>query len=141
MHDHLSTIAPIFDGNWIYKVGYTPAQQFNRFPMSAEPALLEELGINYLVSDHDLAPPDNHDFTLDRTFGGLRVYRFNRFRPMPFTVLGPGRAGPSCCGSSLRRFAFASAIRQERRAASSWTWRPTRAGGPLSMARRSPSRP
>ena len=92
MHDHLSTLAPVFDGTWIYKVGYTPAQQFNRFPMSDEPALLEELGIEYVVSDHDYVGAGNPDFTLDRTFGALRVYRFARHRPTPWSMVGPGHA-------------------------------------------------
>jgi hypothetical protein len=89
MHDHLSTIAPVFDGGPIYKVGYTPAQQFNRFPMSGEPWLLEALSVKYVVADHPLAGPD---FTLERTFGVLLVYRFNRFRPEPELLRGPGRA-------------------------------------------------
>jgi hypothetical protein len=94
MHDHLSAIAPVFDGSLVYKVGYTPAQQFNRFPMSDEPALLEALSVKFLVSDHDIV---GSDFTLDRSFGSLRVYRFNRFHPEPFLLMGGGHA-------SLRSF-------------------------------------
>jgi hypothetical protein len=87
-HEHLSTLAPMFDGTFYYKVGYTPAQQFRNFPMSREPELLEALSVKYLVSDR---APSGNDFVLERQFGKLGVYRFVRYRAQPFTLSGAGQ--------------------------------------------------
>jgi hypothetical protein len=89
-HDHIVSIAPVFNRSLLYKVGYTSAQQFRAFPMSDEPALLEALAVKYLVADHDRTDPA---FVPERTFGQLRVYRLSRYRArQPFTVLGEGKA-------------------------------------------------
>jgi hypothetical protein len=89
-HEHIFTLAPIFNQTPIYKVGYTSAQSFRSFPMTDEPDLLEALSVKYLVADSELADPS---LVLDRTFGGLRVYRFERYRPQhPFTLIGGGEA-------------------------------------------------
>lgn len=88
-HDHLSTIAPLFNSTLYYKVGYTPAQQFRDFPMSREPELFEVLSVKYLLSDHVEAEPD---FQLVRDFGALHLYRFTRYRESPFQVKGGGEA-------------------------------------------------
>jgi len=88
-HDHLSTIAPVFNDTPSYKVGYTPAQQFRSFPMSHESELYEALSIKYVLSDHPLAQPD---FLFERDFGALTLYRFAKYRPLPFSMLGPGEA-------------------------------------------------
>ena len=89
MHDHTSLIAPVFNQTLLYKVGYTPTQIFRGLPMTAEPALYEALSVRYVLSDHSLPRPD---FVLERTFGQLQVYRFTRYRPEPFTLIGSGRA-------------------------------------------------
>jgi hypothetical protein len=83
-HEHLATVAPIFDQTFFYKVGYTPAQQLQSFPMSDEPALFEALSVKYMLTDHPINDPS---FALVRTFGKLQVYRFTRYRPQPFTML------------------------------------------------------
>lgn len=89
-HDHIFTIAPIFNHTPLYKIGYTPAQLFRSIPMSSEPDLLEVLSVKYLVSDHELAEPS---LVLDRRFGQLVVYRFMRYHARhPFTLLGGGEA-------------------------------------------------
>jgi hypothetical protein len=87
-HEHLSSLAPMFDGTLYYKVGYTPAQQFRNFPMSREPELLEALSVKYLVSDRT---PPLADFVGERQFGKLGVYRFLRYRSEPFTLSGSAR--------------------------------------------------
>lgn len=88
-HDHVVSISPVFNHTFLYKVGYTPAQQFRSFPMSDEPDLLEALQVKYLVADHDYGNPV---FIPEQTIGKLRVYRFSRYRAFqPFTLLGSGQ--------------------------------------------------
>src|SRR5690606_32990316 len=43
MHDHIATLAPVFDDTWIYKVGYTPSQAFREFPMEFDLPLFKKL--------------------------------------------------------------------------------------------------
>lgn len=89
LNDHLSTLAPVFNGIPMYKVGSTPTQIFDKFPTSDEPELFEALGVKYVLSAYPLSRPD---LDLERRFGELHWYRFNRFRPLPFTLLGEGSA-------------------------------------------------
>ena len=89
MHDHISGIAPVFDQTFLYKVGYTPVQIFNRFPMSDEPAVLEALSVKFLVSNRRL---NDANFEFERSFGEIHVHRFKRFRPQPFELIGKGQA-------------------------------------------------
>jgi hypothetical protein len=85
--EHLATIAPVFDQTLMYKVGYTPVQIFEKVPMTDETALLEQLSVKYVVSSYPLKLPYMQE---ERRFGALRVYRFERYRPEPFTLLGAG---------------------------------------------------
>jgi len=89
MHDHLSAIAPVFDPTFVYKVGYTPAQQFNRFPMTDEPEVLQALSVKYIVSDHPLS---TQSYRHEKSFGKLEVYRLVHFRSEPFEIQGAGSA-------------------------------------------------
>jgi hypothetical protein len=87
--DHLSTLAPVFNGALMYKVGYTPAQIYDKLPMTDEHDLLQKLSVKYIVSESAL---DRPDVTEMERFGGLWLYRFDDYRPEPFTLLGAGRA-------------------------------------------------
>jgi len=88
-HDHIVSIAPVFNQTPLYKVGYTSAQQFRDFPMSGRPELFAALSVKYLLSDHDLP---GTDFVRVRDFGQLRLYRLAGYRERhPFTLLGAGR--------------------------------------------------
>jgi hypothetical protein len=86
--NHLSTLSPVFNGTPMYKVGYTPTQIFNKFPMTDETALFRALSVKYVVSSY---PLKRFDLDLDRRFGRLWVYRFNRYDARPFDVIGPGQ--------------------------------------------------
>ncbi len=88
-NDHLSTIAPAFDHTLMYKIGSTPTQIFDKMPMTNETELLEALSVKYVVSATRL---NWSTLELERRFGRLWVYRFLRYRPEPFTMLGPGHA-------------------------------------------------
>jgi hypothetical protein len=87
--DHLSTLAPLFNGALTYKVGYTPAQIYNKIPMTDERELFRALSVKYVVSDQAL---ERRDLKEMERFGELRLYRFTDYRPEPFTVIGPGNA-------------------------------------------------
>jgi hypothetical protein len=88
-HDHIVSIAPVFNDTFMYKVGYTSAQQFRAFPMSGEPEVYRALLVKYVLSDHDLSHPS---LVLDRMFGALRLYRFLDYRAnQPFTLTGNGQ--------------------------------------------------
>ena len=87
MHDHLSTISPVFDNTFMYKVGYTPTQLFVGFPMYEDLRLYRELCVKYVVSDH---PLDAQAYALEKRFGKLSLYRFKDFDGKPFSFTGPG---------------------------------------------------
>lgn len=88
--DHLSTIAPVFNNTWAYKVGYTPSQNFKLFPMTFDTSVLRSLLVKYVVSDQELTP--KRDFEPLRTFGALRLYRFTGYSGKPYVINGSGEA-------------------------------------------------
>jgi hypothetical protein len=49
---------------------------------------LQALSVKYVLSDHAFPEPD---FVFERDFGGLKLYRFSRYRVEPYTLLGTGR--------------------------------------------------
>lgn len=89
IHDHISTVAPMFNETLLYKVGYTSSQMFRYIPMTKEPELLTALSVKYILTETALNP--DH-FTFERGFGQLSLYRFNGYRAEPFTLYGPGKA-------------------------------------------------
>lgn len=134
MHDHLSGIAPMFDRTMMYKIGYTPAGIFNRFPMSGEPELLEALSVKYLVSEYAMGADD---FALERTVGQLKVYRFNRYRPEPFQVIGQGHGsllGFEAEDVRIRVSGVDAASRLKLHVASFPAWRATLDGAELPIS-------
>lgn len=87
--DHTSTLAPLYGGAPMYKIGDTPSQIFDGMPMTDGPEMLEALSVRYLVSHHRRDEPY---FTHERSFGALELYRFERYRAEPFELEGSGRA-------------------------------------------------
>ncbi len=87
--NHLSTLSPVFNQTPMYKVGYTPTQIFDKFPMTDEHELFEALSVKYVLSSY---PLERADLTLERRFGKLWLYRFNSYKPQPFSVIGAGQA-------------------------------------------------
>jgi hypothetical protein len=88
-HDHIVSLSPVFNQTMLYKVGYTSAQQFVRFPMSSEPELYQALSVKYLLSENETS---DGRFAPVRTFGQLHVYRFTGYQPQhPFTLVGDGQ--------------------------------------------------
>lgn len=89
MHDHIATLAPVFDNTWIYKVGYTPTQTFVQFPMYFDDELFRKLMVKYVVSQRSLS---KRSFELMHHFGKLRLYRFLGYEGRPFQLEGDGNA-------------------------------------------------
>lgn len=89
MHNHLPTLAPVFDDTPIYKVGYTPTQAFWAFPMYSDPRLFRAASVKYLVTD---VKPDTNEFRHLKQFGSLGLYAFNAYDSRPFTLIGTGHA-------------------------------------------------
>ena len=87
--DTLQVLTPMLNGTPIYKIESTPSHHFIQVPCEFDPKLFESLMVKYVVSD---SPLDGSLYTLEQTFGSLRVYRFNRFQKDPFTVIGRGNA-------------------------------------------------
>ena len=88
-NDHISTLAPIYDGAPMYKIGDTPTQIFDGVPMTAGPEMLRALSVLYVVSRW---PLDASLYTEVRSFGQFGIYRFNDYDPNPFELVGPGHA-------------------------------------------------
>jgi hypothetical protein len=136
MHDHLSTLAPIFNDTLYYKIGSTPAQQFQSVPMAGDPEVLEALSVKYLVADHSLSEPD---FTIERTFGAIQVYRFNRYSSSPFTLVGDGDVElisfePECIRLKLQGIRSGSRLRLHVANYSRWEARLNGARVPVTPA-------
>jgi len=87
--NHLSTIAPAYNGLPMYKVGYTPTQIFDAFPVTDEPELFAALSIKYVLAGY---PLERSDLTFERRFGELWLYRCNSYDPRPFHMEGAGQA-------------------------------------------------
>ncbi len=87
--NHVPTMAAVYDQTLIYRIGETPSQIFNNLPMGDGPGILEAASVKYVVSDRDLANPK---LAYERSFGGLRLYRFTGHAPQPFAILGQGQA-------------------------------------------------
>jgi hypothetical protein len=86
--EHLPTLAPVFDGSFMYKVGYTPVQVFEKVPTSGEPELLEALSVKFVVSAY---PLEMRGLREERRFGQLHLYRFERYHAAPCSMIGPGQ--------------------------------------------------
>lgn len=89
MHDHIATLAPVFDDTWIYKVGYTPSQAFREFPMEFDLPLFKKLMVKYVVSTRKLS---RSQFLPIETFGALHLYEMSQYEGRPFELIGSGEA-------------------------------------------------
>lgn len=88
--NHLPTLMPVFDQTLLYKAGTTPTQIFKNLPRAEhDPDLYAALSVKYVVTPE---PREEAWLRPLRRFGGLFVYEFLRYRPEPFTLLGPGHA-------------------------------------------------
>lgn len=88
-HDHIATIAPVFDDTWMYKIGYTPTQAFRAMPMQFGEVLFQKMMVKYVVSERNL---DASHYRLQGVFGRLKLYEFLDYQGDPGVLLGPGEA-------------------------------------------------
>jgi hypothetical protein len=120
--DHTSTLAPLYDGAPMYKIGDTPSQIFDGMPMTDGPEMLEALSVRYVVSHTRREEPY---FAHERSFGALELYRFERYRADPFELEGEGRAelvewGPERMRVRLRGTSAESRLRLHVAAYERW---------------------
>lgn len=133
--DHLPTLMPVFDQTLLYKAGTTPTQIFKNLPRApADPELYAALSVKYVVAAE---PRDEPWLRFVQRFGSLFVYEFLRYRPEPFTLLGPGHAELVEFSPErivVRLSATGPATRLKLHVASYGRWRASEGGAELPIA-------
>jgi hypothetical protein len=131
--EHTALLAPLYDAAPLYKIGDTPSQIFDGMPMSAGPELLAAASVRYVVTRSRLEEPT---YSLERSFGPLQLYRFNRYRADPFEVQGPGTAQLLELGPErlrIRLTGTAPSSRLTLHVAAYGRWRAALDGAPLEI--------
>lgn len=88
-HEHLLLSLPVYTGLPVFKVGFTPEDNYRLKFESRDPAVWRVLGVSHALSMGPLGGPE---VELARQFGALRLYRFLPFEREVAAVRGPGRA-------------------------------------------------
>ncbi|MBM4395428.1 MAG: hypothetical protein FJ087_07035 [Deltaproteobacteria bacterium] len=89
-HEHLLMMLPIYTGLPIFKVGFTPENNYRFKPEDADPEFRRALGISHVLS----VGPSPHRAGLAETgrFGDLRLYEVTGWRPERVRLSGGGAA-------------------------------------------------
>jgi hypothetical protein len=127
----LETASPMVTRTPIYIDIGTSAQQFGVFPADIDPEMLQALSVKFIVSDHPLY---GSSFIEEKTFGGLRVYRFRDYRKERFSISGPGSAEQLAFGPDRIRLRVDGAgpdTRLKLHVAAYERWEATQAGQTL----------
>jgi len=87
--DHRLMAAPVYNGLPYYKIGYTPAKLFGLITRSADPQVLEQLSVRYLVT---MASEELAGLKIPQAarFGEIRVYELPGWRKSRHHLLGEG---------------------------------------------------
>jgi hypothetical protein len=85
--DTLQCMSPMLTGAPAYHTSPTPSQHFNRFPCEFDEEIFRTASVKYLVGE---SPPDSPNFSFERSFGHLNLYRFALYNKDPFTIVGKG---------------------------------------------------
>jgi 6-pyruvoyl-tetrahydropterin synthase-like protein len=88
-HDHLLVALPVYTGLPIFKIGFTPENNYRFKFESRDASVWKAVNISHVLSAHALHRPDLTELT---RFGRLRLYRFNDFSPRRVSLTGPGQA-------------------------------------------------
>ncbi len=88
-HEHLLLALPVYTGLPVFKVGFTPEDNYRLKFESRDPAVWRALGVSHALS---LGPLGGPEVELERQFGALRLYRFLPFTREIVAVRGTGRA-------------------------------------------------
>jgi hypothetical protein len=88
-HEHLLLLLPVYTGLPVFKVGFTPEDNYRLKFESRDPRVWRALGVSHALS---LGPLGGPEVELEGQFGALRLYRFLPFERRATLVRGPGRA-------------------------------------------------
>ena len=87
-HDHLLLALPALAGLPVFKIGFTPENNYRYKFTSSDPEVWRAAGVSHLLS---VGPWPRPGLVELRRFGGLVLYRFADFSPAPAWLEGPGR--------------------------------------------------
>jgi len=88
-HDHLLVALPVYTGLGIFKLGFTPENNYRFKFDSTDPSVFKALNISHLLS---AGPVRRTDMKEIQRFGRLYLYEFLGFEGSRVTVEGPGVA-------------------------------------------------
>jgi hypothetical protein len=87
--EHLLTLLPVWTGLPVFKVGFTPENNYRFRPEEADAAFREALGVSHVLS---VGPRHRPGLVLLAQFGRLWLYRVEGWEPQPVALRGPGSA-------------------------------------------------
>ncbi len=102
-HQHLLLLLPVWTGRPVFKVGFTPENNYRYKFSSRDPAVLRAIGITHALA---LGMKPGPEFETLQRFGRLGLYRFRRPNRRPFALQGPGRAELLAAERESMRFAL-----------------------------------
>ncbi len=85
--DHLLMALPVFTNVPIFKIGFTPENNYRYKFSSQSTEAFRAVGVTHVLS---VGPRPRADFQLIRSFGRLYFYRFTQSPYGPFKLEGPG---------------------------------------------------
>jgi len=88
-HDHLLMALPVYTGKPIFKLGFTPENNYRYKFESNDPDVWKALNVSHLLS---VGPYNRAGLTEIRRFGKLFLYRFAGFDRSRVALAGPGSA-------------------------------------------------
>jgi hypothetical protein len=87
MHDHLLVSLPVYTGLPIFKVGFTPENNYRYKFESRDAKVWQAVNVSHVLS---FGPTRRPDVTEEKRFGKLFLYRFHGFDPARAHLEGPG---------------------------------------------------
>ena len=88
-HEHRLMLLPLYSGLPVFKIGFTPENNYRFRPESADPVFRKALGISHVLT---LDPMPLAGLEPVRRFGDLFLYRVKDFAPQRVALHGPGSA-------------------------------------------------
>ncbi len=88
-HDHLLVSLPVYTGLPIFKLGFTPENNYRYKFESRDLAVWKAIGVSHVLASRAMP---RTGLTFLQRFGHLWLYRFDAFDPSPVSLQGPGQA-------------------------------------------------
>lgn len=88
-HDHLFMVLPVFTAKNIFKLGFTPEDNYRYKFESTDAKVWKALNVSHLLS---VGPYHRADLTEIKRFGRLFLYRFTDYDQSRVSLSGPGSA-------------------------------------------------